>query len=304
MTSYDGLVCASASPFTASGNVDIAAIERLVEYYVQNNFSGAFFMSSTGEYFSSSPEKRRLTVSTAALCAKGRLTIYGGVSEDYIEGIYENIDAMQKAGADAVMLMPPRFLVYSQPELIQYYTMAADYSPLPLFIYSHMTRLPNRLDVASVETLSHHPNIFGIKDTHNDHTRLLNMVRAVGGRDDFTLFSGGDGIAGLTCLLGGNLLNALSPVCPKLFHDMIAAGKRQDVATVMALQEKTNRLMKLFTAVGDGKIPGNSPFTQGVKAALREKGLCDVYLSQLGVEVTDEDTARVRAILSELESEN
>ena len=299
MHQYKGLVAASVSPFTEEGNVDVMAIERLVEYYVERGFTGAFFMSSVGEYFSSSPEKRRIAASTAALCAKGRLTIFTGVSEDYIEGVYENIDRMAQTGVNALMLMPPRFITYSQEELIHFYTLAADYSPLPLFIYNHMTRLPNKLEVSTVERLSHHPNIYGIKDTHNEHARLTAMLSTFKNRDDFLVYSGGDGISGLTCLMGGYLLNALSPVCPDVFLEMMVAGRNQDVDRVMELQGVVNSLSRIFNAIGGGKIAGLSPFTQGVKAALQLKGLCGTHLAQLGLTVTDEDLERIRTIVHE-----
>lgn len=299
MNEFNGLFAASISVFDENRNVDMNALEALIEYYVKNRFDGAFFVSSTGEYFSTAPEKRVEMTAAAVRLNGGRIKILSGVSEDYWDGVKANIDAMSATGVDGLMLMPPRFTVYSQEELIDFYTKAADYCPVPLFIYNHMTRLNNKLTVDTVETLSHHSNIAGIKDTHNDHMRLTEVLHRMGNRDDFSIFSGGDAIAGLTCLMGGNILNALSPIIPNVFHEMIEAGKKSDVKKVMELQLKVNKLMRIFSVIKASPTANTASFSQGVKVAMMRHVPCTPYLSQLGVNITEEDYRKIQAIVDE-----
>lgn len=299
MGRFDGLYAASISVFDESGRIDYTALKKLIEHYIENRFDGAFMCSSAGEYFSMTPEKRAAITRAAVDVAENKLTVLTGISEDYIEGVYRNIDAMVKTGAQGFMLMPPRFQVYSQEELVTFFSLAADYSPKPVLIYNHMIRLNNKLTVDTVETLSRHNNILGIKDTHNDHTRLVETMERMGAREDFTVFTGGDSLAGLACLMGGSLLNAISPVAPDLFHAMMAAGRRGDGKEVMRLQMKVNRLMRIFDVVRASPNASVASFSQGIKVAMSRYIPCTFALSQLGVEVKREDVLCIQKMVDE-----
>ncbi|MDQ9824690.1 dihydrodipicolinate synthase family protein, partial [Acinetobacter sp. 163] len=76
-------------------------------------------------------------------------------------------------GADAVVLQPPQFHHHTQDELVDFFTNVADKSPIPLIVYNHMTRLPSKIDISTIVKLKDHPNVVGIKDTHNDAARLM-----------------------------------------------------------------------------------------------------------------------------------
>ena len=296
---FRGVFTASVTPFTENGSIDEEAAGRLMEYYVQNGLKGAFINSSSGEHFSMTQEQRCRSMCAAAKADRGRITLLANVSDDCLKRSEEQADLMAEAGADAVVCMPPRFNLYDDEELASYFTQIADRSPVPVIIYNHMVRLNNKLSVDFLLRMSEHPNIIGVKDTHNDAARLMTLLSRLSGRDDFIVWAGGDGMAGFAALMGGYMLNALSAVDPGLMLALQKAGEEHDVAQVMRLQQQVNKLLGLFK-VGYPNSNSISGLFQSIKGALSLKGLCGTHTAQLGRELTERDISNIQKFLDEI----
>ncbi len=300
-TSFDcGVYTASVTPMTKQGAIDEGAVGALVSYYAEAGLLGALFPSSTGEYFALTQEMRFQCVRAAVKHAPASFSILANISEGSERAAIENAKRAKEAGAAAVVLMPPSFHHHTQQELYRFFAEVANASELPLICYNHMTRLPNRLEEALVLQLEKHPNIIGIKDTHNDAPRLLSLREKLGWDSSFSVFVGGDGVTGYGSLLKMPMLNALSAIDPKLFLQLHSAGMKQDIESVCRLQEKVARLMKIFTVLRGGASSA-ALFSQAIKAALSLKGLCTTHSVQMGYELSAEDMDAVRALLNEMQ---
>ena len=291
-----GVMAASVTPMTEQGQLDEGAVGALMDYYADSGLSGVLFPSSTGEYFAMTNEQRRRCVAAAARHNARRLTLMGNISEGYLAAAMENARAMADCGAEAVVLMPPQFHHHTQDELVDYYTYAADHSPLPILIYNHMTRLPSKVEIPTLMKLKDHPNIAGVKDTHNDAARLMTLSTLLREDEPFTVLAGGDGMAAYSALFHMEMLNALCAIRPDIFLALYQAGRQNDWAAASALQQRVNRLMGVFTAFKGGKSSA-ALFSQAVKGALYLKGLCTMRAVQLGYEIDESDLARLRQVL-------
>ena len=296
MSKFYGVMTASVTPVCADGSLDTASVAALMDYYAENEITGILWPSSTGEYFAMTAAQRRACVKAAASHNPKGLTILANISEGSLAQAMDNAKAMADNGADAVVLMPPQFHHHTQDELVDYYSYAADHSPLPLIIYNHMTRLPSKVEIPTVMKLKNHPNIAGIKDTHNDGARLMTLSTLLKPEDEFVVMAGGDGMAGYSAIYHMEMLNALCAIRPDLFVDMYKAGRRNDLAEVARLQQRVNRLMAVFTALKGGKSSA-ALFSQAVKVALSFKGLCSTKAVQLGYELDENDIANVKKVL-------
>ncbi len=296
MSKFTGVMTASVTPVNADGSLDTGSVAALMAYYAENGLTGALWPSSTGEYFALTNAQRRACVSAAVEHNPGHLTILAGISDGSLAQAMENARSMADLGADAVVLMPPQFHHHTQEELVDYYTYAADRSPLPLIIYNHMTRLPSRVEIPTVMKLKDHPNIVGIKDTHNDGARLMTLYTLLRPENEFVIMAGGDGMAGYSAIYRMEMLNALSAIRPDVFVAMYQAGRKGDLDKVARLQQRVNRLMGVFTALKGGKSSA-ALFSQAVKAALSMKGLCSTRAVQLGYILDADDLEHVKNVL-------
>ena len=290
-----GVLTACVTPVDDQGQIDWAATGDLMAYYTENGIRGVLVPSSTGESFALTTSQRVELVTAAVREGKGKLSILANCSEHNLKDAIRDTQLMADAGADIVVCMPPQFLSYSQDELRDYFYAIADESALPLVVYNHMTRLPNKVEEKLLHQLAAHENIIGIKDTHNDPNQMLRLY-ATGVQKDFAILCGGDGVAGYAALLEMEMLNALSAVKPRLFVNLYEAGRAGDIEKVARYQLEVDKLMKLFSAL-QGGVSSSTLFAQAIKAALSLKGLCGTNAVQLGYPMRDEDMEKVRAIM-------
>ena len=297
---FKGTVVASPTPFDSLREIDVDGTGKMLRYFIDSGLNGIFLLSSTGEYFSMTKEKKEKFVTTAVEAVEGRLPLMVMVSDACLDNVLRNIDNYAKRNIDAVVLTPPYYYSYSQDELYEFFSAAADRSPVPLLLYNQPMRLPNIIEIELASALSKHHNIIGLKDTSPDAIRLLKLLNIFKDNKEFLIYSGTEGLAADAALYGGNYVYALAAVRPDIFIDMLKKGRQKDIEGVMLLQDKVNRLSSLFGTVKRGYKDSFSNFTHCIKAALRQKGLCESYNSQLGFELDEQDFERVRKVLDSL----
>ena len=98
------------TPFTEENRVDEAALEKLVDWYIDRGVDGLFAVCQSSEMFFLSFEERVHITELVVRFAAGRVPVIssGQVSEDLSEQVRE-VEAIWKAGAAAVVLITNRF---------------------------------------------------------------------------------------------------------------------------------------------------------------------------------------------------
>ena len=97
------------TPFTSEREVDYPALEKLVDWYIDNGVDGLFAVCQSSEMFYLTLEERVAIATCVLKAAAGRVPVIasGHVSDSLEEQIIE-INAMAKTGVDAVILITNR----------------------------------------------------------------------------------------------------------------------------------------------------------------------------------------------------
>lgn len=296
---FKGVFAAAPTPFHADGSVDIDTAAKLTEYYIANGISGIFALSSTGEYFAMGHKQRADLVDATVKAAAGRVPVLAAASDASLEIVKENIRQMAAHGADGVVLTAPYYFKYSQSELYQFFSEAADSSPVPVLLYNQPTRLPSALGEELVLKLADHPNIIGLKDTSADASRLGRMAAQLGNRDDFLYYAGSESLAAYGAFHGINYVYALASVEPELFVNMKKMADAGDIAGVLNAQARVDHLCKLFRVMGGGSAESFTNFAAAIKGALEVKGFGRAYTAQIGRLPTTQEYEAIRLILEQ-----
>ena len=69
---------ACPTPFTADGSYDAESHRALLEWYIGEGMHGVFINGTTGEWFSQTPDERRLVAETAIDQVAGRVPVVIG----------------------------------------------------------------------------------------------------------------------------------------------------------------------------------------------------------------------------------
>ncbi|MNI26043.1 4-hydroxy-tetrahydrodipicolinate synthase [compost metagenome] len=105
------------TPFTASNEIDYAATERLIDWYINRGVDGLFAVCQSSEMFFLSLEERVELARFVKEKAAGRVPVIasGHISDSYEDQV-EELQAMAATGIDALVLITNRFAVEGETD--------------------------------------------------------------------------------------------------------------------------------------------------------------------------------------------
>ena len=115
-----------ATPFTADGAVDSASLRRLVEFQLDKGCYGLTILGVLGEASKLSVDERQQVMATVLEVVNGRVPVIVGASHDDLNTVIALTRAAASAGADGVMIAPPRMPQPPDDVLIDLYKRVAD----------------------------------------------------------------------------------------------------------------------------------------------------------------------------------
>lgn len=273
LNKYHGVVVPMVTPVTKDGDIDIAAVERIIDNFAKNKVS-ALIMGTTGEGNSVPVEYGVKMIETAAKTSAGRITIYAGLPGNCVKEQKEAATQFIKAGADVIAATLPCYYTLKPEQMYEYYNELADFLTVPLMLYNITITTNMSIPLDIIERLSHHPNIVGLKDSENNLPRLEEALKMFADRDDFAYFCGCAANSAKALSLGADgIVPSVGNYLPKMYNDLFEAGIKGDTAKAEDLQQKTIEIGKINT---EGLTLGDS--LAGLKVIMNVAGLCDTYM--------------------------
>ena len=289
LNKYHGVVVPMVTPVTKDGDIDVKAVERIIDNFAKYNVS-ALLMGTTGEGNSVAVEQGVKMIEAAAKAAAGRITIYAGLAGNCVSEQMEAAKKFVAAGADVIAATLPCYYALTPEQMMKYYTDLADVLTIPLMLYNITITTHMSIPVDVIEKLSHHPNIVGLKDSEDNQERMEEILRLVADRDDFAYFCGCAANSAKALSLGADgIVPSVGNYLPKMYADLFDAGVKGDTATAEDLQQKTIEIGKINTA---GLTLGQS--FAGLKVIMKMVGLCDTFMLPPLTELDDDTVKRIQ----------
>ncbi len=160
-----GIFPALPTPLTASGEVDVPGLEKLVDYVVRAGVHGLWVLGSTSEFPALSTADRKLVVEVTLNCAKGRLPAIVGAIDNDPRKIIANAEAAQSAGAAACFMTLPFYFTVDQREAIRHVREITEAVPLPMVLYDNPPSTGIKLTAETLMEMSECPNLIALKDS-------------------------------------------------------------------------------------------------------------------------------------------
>ncbi len=281
-----GSIPALVTPF-ANGSLDLATLQKLVDWHIAEGSSGLVPVGTTGESPTLTHEEHQTVIEAVVQAAAGRVPVIAGAgSNTTAEGI-SLIRHAERVGASAALVVTPYYNRPTQAGLIAHYTALHDCCALPIIIYNIPARSVVDMTPETMGILARLPRIIGVKDATAKIERV-SQQRAICGTG-FIQLSGEDATALAFNAHGGvGCISVTANVAPRLCAEFQAATLRGDFASALAYQD---RLMPLHEAIFI------EPGLVGAKYGLSLLGLCreDVRLPLVGL--TDGTKARIKAAM-------
>lgn len=220
---FRGSIVALVTPMAADGSLDFEALERLVEFHVGEGTQGLVIAGTTGESPVLEPDELESLVARAVAVADGRLPVLGGSGSNSTARTIELTRRVQRAGADAALVVTPYYNKPGQTGLLAHYRAVAAASDLPLVLYNVPGRTACDLLPETVAELATGEGIVGIKEATPGTDRLARLQALC--PDDFHLLSGDDATARAFMLAGGHgVVSVTANVAPRLMRCLCDAA--------------------------------------------------------------------------------
>ncbi|MEI9425809.1 dihydrodipicolinate synthase family protein [Mesorhizobium sp. Cs1299R1N1] len=116
-----GVLTALATPYDDSGQLDLEALDKLVELLISNGVHALIPGGSSGEYYSQTLEERKAILARVAEIVKNRIPLHVGANSMRPEETIELAKFAEGLGYGAQLLAAPPYSLPGKPELIAHF---------------------------------------------------------------------------------------------------------------------------------------------------------------------------------------
>lgn len=266
--SWGGIIPPVPTAIGADGQFVPNDMGVLIDHLVESEVNGLLFLGTIGEFSAMSLEQRKQVAEFCIQHTNKRKPVMVGVAAHSIAETIELAQHAEGVGADAVIIVNPSYVKYSDEGLYCYYRSVAESIQAPVFLYNFPKLTAQPLSVALVERLANDvENIIGIKDTVDEIVSTRNYVMKVKAKHpNFRILSGFDEHLANNLLIGGDgAIPSSSNFAPSLTCGVYQAFQEGDWDSFVNQHRRVSALSEMYQI--------QAPFFPVVKAAINLAGI-------------------------------
>lgn len=266
---FSGVVVPMITPLNADLTVDTVAVERIMRLFAQNNIH-PLVLGTTGESSSiGENESYRLVEAAVKAKAPGQM-IYAGLVGNQVQSLIDRGNKYIALGADCVVATLPSYYVLTPKQITMFYTTLADKINGAVMMYNIKATTQMSIPLDVIAELSHHPNIWGLKDSERDAERMNECIETYKNRADFSYFCGWGAQSYGSLQLGADgIVPSTGNLVPEMYGKLWEAAQKTDWEECKKWQEETDKNATLYQK---DRTLGES--LAKLKALMSEKGIC------------------------------
>lgn len=278
MTKFIGTGVALITPFNADLSIDFDALERLVEYNIENGTDYLVISGTTGESVTVTTDEKKELIAFISKVNKGRLPLVLGIGGNNTANVVSEIKATDFSTIDGILSVSPYYSKPTQEGIYQHFKAIAEVSPKPIILYNVPGRTSSNMSPETTLRLAKDfDNIVAVKEAGNNVHQYLELLRTK--PKGFLVLSGDDDLALGVALAGGSgVISVIGQALPKEFSEMIRLGIARKAKEAYDIHFK---LMPITALI----FSENNP--SGIKAVLEGLNISKSYVRLPLVEATD-----------------
>jgi len=283
-----GTGVALITPFKKDFSVDTAALEKIVDFQVENGIDYLVVLGTTAESATLTADEKELVINTVIKANAGRLPLVLGVGGNNTADVVAELKTADLSAFTAVLSVSPYYNKPTQEGIYQHFKAVAQASPLPVILYNVPGRTgSNMLHETVLRLANDFNNIVAIKEAAGDIIQAMKLIQHK--PDGFLVISGDDMITLPMVLAGGaGVISVIGEGFPKEFSQMVRLG----------LEKKADEAYKIHYRIMDSI---DMIFEQGNPAGIKEVfkvlGLCENTVRLPLVNVNEDLAARLEGFV-------
>jgi 4-hydroxy-tetrahydrodipicolinate synthase len=288
---FRGTYTALVTPFR-DGEIDAAALGRLIEEQIAAGVAGIVAVGTTGESPTLSPEEREHVIELTVKTAKGRCQVLAGTGSYSTREAVAATKRAEELGVDAALVVAPYYNKPSQEGLFRHFRAIAQATSLPIMLYNIPGRCSVDIGVETVARLAAEcSNIVAIKEASGS----VDRVSELRGRlpNEFAILSGDDSLTLPFMAVGAvGVVSVASNLIPAQVCALVDAHDTDDIKSARKLHRQLLPIFKdLF--IEPNPVP--------IKTALSWRGMMSADVRLPLCEMSESNQLRLRKTLEAFE---
>jgi dihydrodipicolinate synthase/N-acetylneuraminate lyase len=270
---YTGIIVPAITPLTEKLQLDEVAVEKIFASFYQYDIS-PFILGTTGESASLSLQLKKDYVLAAEKNKKMGSLLYAGIGSNVLTESIEFAAYCCLHAVDVLVATSPSYYALTEKQMLQYFNTLADNISLPLFIYNIPVTTHMSIPLPTIDELSKHENIVGVKDSERSEERMNESLKLWKDRPDFHYILGWAAKSADALLLGADgLVPSTGNLYPEIYADMLRAFEQDDKDKLFAMQKLSDDYGVLYQS---NRTLGESLLE--LKTLMNKKGLCEAVV--------------------------
>lgn len=237
MKKLTGSTVALVTPFNDNGTINYKKLESLIEYHIQNNTDCIAILGTTGESPTITFEEEIVMVDHVVKYVNKRIPIMVGSGSNDTSQAIKSSKKFESLGADYLLVLTPYYNRTNESGMIKHFKAIADEVNIGIVLYNVPSRTGCSISEKSVEVLSKHKNIIGIKEASGDFSYCMRISKYVS--EDFALYTGNDDVIVPTLSIGGSgVISVWANIMPKVVNELVSSYLNGDHAKSLSLQQQ------------------------------------------------------------------
>lgn len=240
-----GSFVALVTPFK-HGEIDYVALERLIDFHLENGTDGIVLLGTTAEASSLASDEREALLLFAMQKINHRVPVIIGTGSNNFSHTLADTKQAQELGADYALIITPYYVKPTQKGMEEYFLAIAEKTNIPIVIYNVPGRTGVNITSSTVVKLGRQcSQIAGIKEASGNLVQATEIVRDA--PEGFALLSGEDAMNYPLMAIGGRgCISVTANIIPKELSEHIHICLKGDF--INAAKQHQN-LLKLHQAM-------------------------------------------------------
>lgn len=253
------------TPFNEDLTVDFNALEKLVNYNIENGINYLVVSGTTGESATITFQEKQQILQHVIQVNNNRVPIVLGIGGNNTQSVLEEIQNTDLKNVDGILSVSPYYSKPTQEGFYQHFKAIASSTNKPIILYNVPGRTGKNMEPATTIKLANEfSNIVAVKEAAGNMAQYYELIRnkPVG----FHIISGDDDLAlGVTLAGGSGVISVIGQAFPKEFSTMIQLGLEGNAKDSFPIHYKLVDIVNLI-------FEENNP--AGIKEVLQSLAIC------------------------------
>jgi 4-hydroxy-tetrahydrodipicolinate synthase len=287
---FKGIIAYPITPFDENEKVDVALFKKLLERLVTSGSHGIAPLGSTGVLPYLTDEEKEAVTEATINQVKGRVPVLVGVSNLTTERTIYHAKFAEKAGANAVMIIPMSYWKLTDNEIVQHYDAVAKQISIPIMAYNNPATGGVDMSPTLLKRLLEIPNVTMIKESTGDIQRMYYLRKELG--EEVAFYNGSNPLA-LAAFAAGAIgwCTAAPNLIPELNIGLYNAIQKNDLVEAQKIFYKQIDLLQFIV---------NKGLPRAIKAGLTILGENGGLLRSPLKPMSESEVAELKTIISKI----